>query len=90
LRAEAKPIQEGGNRRQWGSNRLHSTGNRSGHDGGSVAEEIGDGGVKTGRIRSGIGRTHDDGSAAQEIDDGGVKTGRIRLVINWLIRKIGM
>jgi hypothetical protein len=60
--------------------------NRSGRDGGSAAEEISSGGVKTGRIRQGIGQACDDGSAAQEIGGGGVKTGRIRPGIGRLIQ----
>jgi hypothetical protein len=66
-----KPVREGGNQQRRGENRLNSAGNwltqpinRPGHDGGSTAEEIGSGGVKTGRIQPGIGQARDAGSTA--------------------------
>jgi hypothetical protein len=78
-------VQEVGNQRRWSENRPHSAGNwptqpinRLGRDGGSAAEEISGGGVKTGRIQLGIGRAHDGRSVAQEIGGGMVKTGHIR------------
>jgi hypothetical protein len=63
LRAEVKPVRKGENHRWRGENRSDSTGNRPTQPinqperhGGSAAEEIGGGGVKTGHIQSRIGR----------------------------------